>query len=58
MSNKELQRPLFTILCPVYNEERTIPLFYQRIKPILDNLCGAVRCQSGVHGQWVARPHE
>lgn len=27
------------ILCPVYNEEQTIGLFYKEIKPIIDSLC-------------------
>jgi dolichol-phosphate mannosyltransferase len=33
-------RPLLTILCPVYNEERVIPLFWSRISPVIDTLAG------------------
>ncbi|HKO03869.1 MAG TPA: glycosyltransferase family 2 protein [Candidatus Acidoferrales bacterium] len=29
---------LLTILCPVYNEERVIPLFFDRIRPVLAKL--------------------
>ena len=25
-----------TIICPVHNEERVIPLFYERIRPVMD----------------------
>lgn len=31
-------RELITILCPVYNEERVIPLFYARIRPVMESL--------------------
>jgi len=27
-----------TIICPVHNEERVIPLFYDRIRPVMDKL--------------------
>ena len=27
-----------TIICPVHNEERVIPLFYERIRPVMDKL--------------------
>jgi polyisoprenyl-phosphate glycosyltransferase len=30
--------PLITILCPVYNEDRVIPLFFGRIRPVLEKL--------------------
>lgn len=30
-----LQRKLITIVCPVYNEEQTIPLFYERLERVL-----------------------
>ena len=29
---------LFTILCPVYNEQHVIPLFFARIQPVLEKL--------------------
>ncbi|MBM3535524.1 MAG: glycosyltransferase family 2 protein [Alphaproteobacteria bacterium] len=32
--------PKFVILCPVYNEEAAVPLFYQRLKPVIANLAG------------------
>jgi dolichol-phosphate mannosyltransferase len=31
-------RELVTILCPVYNEEHVIPLFYARIRPVMESL--------------------
>lgn len=33
-----MPKPLLTILCPVYNEERTVPLFYNRIAPLFDSI--------------------
>src|ERR1700722_13204536 len=33
-----MESPLITILCPVYNEDRVIPLFFQRIQPVLEKL--------------------
>ena len=34
-----LERPLIlTILCPVHNEERAIPLFFGRIRPVVEKL--------------------
>ncbi len=34
-----LERPLIlTILCPVHNEERVIPLFFGRIRPVMEKL--------------------
>lgn len=32
-----------TILCPVYNEERVIPLFFERIRPVMENLAERYR---------------
>lgn len=31
---------LLTILCPVHNEQAVIPLFFDRLRPILENLSG------------------
>jgi polyisoprenyl-phosphate glycosyltransferase len=31
---------LLTILCPVHNEQAVIPLFFDRMRPILENLSG------------------
>lgn len=31
-------RKLLTILCPVYNEDRVVPLFYARIRPVVESL--------------------
>ena len=37
--NKPLgPRELLTILCPVYNEERVIPLFFARLRPVMEIL--------------------
>jgi glycosyltransferase involved in cell wall biosynthesis len=33
-----MAQQLLTILCPVYNEERTVPLFFERIRPVLAKL--------------------
>lgn len=32
--------PVLTVLCPVFNEEQTVPLFYERIKPVIESLKG------------------
>jgi dolichol-phosphate mannosyltransferase len=37
--------PLVTIVCPVFNEEVTIPLFYGRLRPVLEGLEGQVRIE-------------
>jgi glycosyltransferase involved in cell wall biosynthesis len=37
--NTNLTKPqLLTIICPVYNEEQAVPLFFDRVKPIIDEL--------------------
>jgi polyisoprenyl-phosphate glycosyltransferase len=33
-----MSKALLTVLCPVFNEQQTIPLFYQRMKPVLMGL--------------------
>jgi glycosyltransferase involved in cell wall biosynthesis len=33
-----METPLITILCPVYNEEPVIPLFWTRIRPVVEKL--------------------
>jgi dolichol-phosphate mannosyltransferase len=35
--------PILSILCPVYNEEAVVPLFYGRIGPVLDRLAARYR---------------
>lgn len=30
--------PLLTVLCPIFNEEKTVPLFFDRIKPVFEQL--------------------
>src|ERR1043166_6956359 len=35
-----IQPLLLTILCPVYNEERSIPLFFKRLRPVIETLAG------------------
>lgn len=32
------RRLSLAIICPVYNEEKVIPLFYERIRPVMDEL--------------------
>jgi polyisoprenyl-phosphate glycosyltransferase len=34
----KMEAQLITILCPVYNEDRVIPLFFGRIQPVLEKL--------------------
>lgn len=31
-------RPILAIICPVHNEEKVIPLFYERMRPVMDQL--------------------
>lgn len=40
MHNTHPSKPckLITIICPIYNEEAAIPLFYDRIKKVIDSL--------------------
>jgi polyisoprenyl-phosphate glycosyltransferase len=33
-----MDAPLITILCPVYNEDRVVPLFFARIRPVIEKL--------------------
>jgi dolichol-phosphate mannosyltransferase len=33
-----MEAPLITILCPVYNEDRVVPLFFARIQPVIEKL--------------------
>ncbi len=35
-----METRLLTILCPVYNEESVIPLFFDRLRPVLEILSG------------------
>jgi glycosyltransferase involved in cell wall biosynthesis len=35
-----MEAPLITILCPVYNEDRVVPLFFERIQPVMEKLSG------------------
>jgi glycosyltransferase involved in cell wall biosynthesis len=36
--NGELARPRLTIVCPVYNEEAVVPLFFARALPVIEKL--------------------
>jgi polyisoprenyl-phosphate glycosyltransferase len=38
-----IEFPRFTVLCPVYNEQIVIPLFFARIKPVIDKLSSRYR---------------
>jgi glycosyltransferase involved in cell wall biosynthesis len=33
-----MKPPLITILCPVYDEDRVVPLFFERIQPVMEKL--------------------
>jgi len=35
---QKMEAPLITILCPVYNEDRVVPLFFARIQPVIEKL--------------------
>jgi polyisoprenyl-phosphate glycosyltransferase len=39
------RRPVLAILVPVYNEEQVVPLFFDRMEPVLDQLQQAYRPQ-------------
>lgn len=42
MAQDELdKKQLISIICPVFNEEKSIPLFYNRIQPIIESLKGS-----------------
>lgn len=34
----ERARPVLSIICPVYNEQETVPLFFERLRPVIDRL--------------------
>lgn len=36
-------KPLLAILCPVFNEQQTIPLFFERLRPVIDELSDRYR---------------
>ena len=40
METNQPTKSLLSIICPVFNEELAIPLFYQRIKLVFDQLAG------------------
>jgi dolichol-phosphate mannosyltransferase len=42
----DVGKPLLTVICPVYNEEKTIKLFYDRLSVVFDRI--ADRCRSNV----------
>src|SRR3981189_2445647 len=33
-----MEAPLITVLCPVYNEDRVVSLFFERIQPVMEKL--------------------
>ncbi|MBK9039639.1 MAG: glycosyltransferase family 2 protein [Bdellovibrionales bacterium] len=37
-------KPLFTLICPVHNEEKTVLLFYDRVVKVFDKLSGKYDC--------------
>ncbi len=36
---EQSRRLALTVICPVYNEATVVPLFFDRIKPVMDALC-------------------
>lgn len=43
MADAPRELPLVTIVCPVFNEERAVPLFYERLKVALEPALAKVR---------------
>jgi len=41
--NSKIQLQLITVVCPVLNEEKVIPLFFDRILPVISELSGQYR---------------
>ncbi|MBU6453178.1 MAG: glycosyltransferase family 2 protein [Cyanobacteria bacterium REEB67] len=39
-----MEKPRLTIICPVCNEQATVPIFFERIKPVLEKLGESYRC--------------
>ena len=39
-----MEKPLVTIICPVFNEEKTVPLFYGRLSQVFTHLETEYRC--------------
>jgi glycosyltransferase involved in cell wall biosynthesis len=37
--------PRLSIICPVCNEQATVPIFFERIKPVLDKLSERYKCE-------------
>jgi dolichol-phosphate mannosyltransferase len=37
-------KPLITIICPVYNEEKSVPIFYERVRSLFERLEESHRC--------------
>lgn len=37
--------PKLSIICPVYNEQATVPIFFERMKPVLEQLSARYRCE-------------
>ncbi len=36
--NSEIRRQHLTVICPVFNEEKTVPLFFSRMLPVIESL--------------------
>ena len=45
VQNTEEPRPLLTVICPVYNEETVIPLFFGRIRTVFEAISQRYRCE-------------
>src|SRR4051812_17073013 len=43
--NAERSLPRMTIVCPVYNEEQVVPLFFERIRPVIAQLSARYRVE-------------
>lgn len=43
MNANKTELPHLTIICPVYNEGQVVPLFFARVKPVIDELSSRYR---------------
>src|SRR5262249_32668628 len=45
MSYAAGQAPIFSVICPVFNEEATVPLFFERIEKVFHSLAPGIESQ-------------
>ena len=37
-SEEKMEKPIISIVTPVYNEEESLPAFYERVVPIMEKI--------------------